>query len=90
MGQCRRGNVREREKIIQIFLKAGFAIQIFKVKRHLQEIQFLEIKWQDGYHHIAMDVTNKITAMFPPADKNETQTFLGIVDFWLPCLKPTV
>ena len=29
-----------------------------------------------------MDVINKITAMSPPTNKKETQTFLGVVGFW--------
>ncbi|KAK4811370.1 hypothetical protein QYF61_027599 [Mycteria americana] len=54
----------------------------YKVKGPAQEIQFLGIKWQDGRHHIPMDVINKITAMSPPANKKETQAFLGLVVFW--------
>ena len=48
------------KKIIQILLKAGFAIKESKVKGPAQEIQFLEVKWQDGRHQIPMDVINKI------------------------------
>ena len=29
-----------------------------------------------------MDVVDKITAMSPPTNKKETQSFLGIVGFW--------
>ncbi|KAK4811164.1 hypothetical protein QYF61_019795 [Mycteria americana] len=47
-----------------------------------EEIQFWGIKLQDGHHCIPMDVINKITAMFPPANKKETQGLLGVVGFW--------
>ncbi|KFZ57759.1 hypothetical protein N321_11978, partial [Antrostomus carolinensis] len=70
------------KKIIQIFLKAGFAIKQSKVKGPAQEIQFLGIKWQDGRHQIPVDVINKITAMSPPTNKKEAQAFLGTVGFW--------
>ncbi|KAK4819198.1 hypothetical protein QYF61_026814 [Mycteria americana] len=61
------------KKIVQILLKAGFAIKQSKVKGPAQEIQFLGIKWQDGRHQIPMDVIKKITAMSPPTSKKETQ-----------------
>ncbi|KAK4818943.1 hypothetical protein QYF61_022208 [Mycteria americana] len=70
------------KKIVQILLKAGFAIKQSKVKGPAQEIQFLGMKWQDGCPQVPMDVINKITAMSPPTSKNKTQTLLGIVDFW--------
>ncbi|GAB0176699.1 hypothetical protein GRJ2_000135100 [Grus japonensis] len=70
------------KKIVQILLKAGFAIKQSKVKGPAQEIQFLGIKWQDGCCQIPMDVINKIAAMSPPTSKKETQAFLGIVGFW--------
>ncbi|KAK4811303.1 hypothetical protein QYF61_023355 [Mycteria americana] len=70
------------KKIVQILLKAGFAIKQSKVKGPAQEIQFLGIKWQDGCRQIPMDVINKITAMSPPTSKKETQPFLGVVGFW--------
>lgn len=70
------------KKIVQILLKAGFAIKQNKVKGPAREIQFLGIKWQDGRRQIPMDVINKITAMSPPTNKKETQTFLGVVGFW--------
>ncbi|KAK4811104.1 hypothetical protein QYF61_016390 [Mycteria americana] len=70
------------KKIVQILLKAGFAIKQSKVKGPAQEIQFSGIKWQDGHRQIPMDVINKITAMSPPTSKKETQAFLGIVGFW--------
>ncbi|KAK4806143.1 hypothetical protein QYF61_001066 [Mycteria americana] len=70
------------KKIVQILLKAGFAIKQSKVKGPAQEIQFLGIKWQDGRRQIPMDVINKITAMSPPTNKKETQAFLGVVGFW--------
>ncbi|KFQ41200.1 hypothetical protein N333_08959, partial [Nestor notabilis] len=69
-------------KIIQTLLKAGFAIKRSKVKGPAQEIQFWGIKWQDGRCQIPTDVTNKITAMFSPTNKKETQAFLGVVGFW--------
>ena len=70
------------EQIIQIPLCAGFAIKQSKVKGPAQEIQFLGIKWQDGCRHIPADVIDKITAMSPPINKKETQSFLGVVGFW--------
>ncbi|KAK4806899.1 hypothetical protein QYF61_012620 [Mycteria americana] len=70
------------KKIVQILLKASFAIKQSKVKGPAQEIQFLGIKWQDGRRQIPMDVINKITAMSPPNSKKETQAFLGVVGFW--------
>ncbi|NXF11373.1 TF29 protein, partial [Smithornis capensis] len=70
------------KKIIQILLKAGFAIKQSKVKGPTQEIQFLGIKWQDGRRHVPMDVVNKIATMSPPVNKKETQAFLGLVGFW--------
>ncbi|NWS45137.1 POL2 protein, partial [Probosciger aterrimus] len=69
-------------KIIQILLKAGFAIKWSKVKGPSKEIQFLGIKWQDGCCQIPTDVISKITAMSPPTNKKETQAFLGVVGFW--------
>ncbi|KAK4831870.1 hypothetical protein QYF61_019882 [Mycteria americana] len=73
---------KKGKKIVQILLKAGFAIKQSKVKGTAQEIQFLGIKWQDGRRQIPMDVINKITAMSPPTNKKETQAFLGVVGFW--------
>ncbi|KFR15712.1 hypothetical protein N306_08248, partial [Opisthocomus hoazin] len=70
------------EKIVQILLKAGFAIKRSKVKGPAQEIQFLGIKWQDGRRQIPMDVINKIAAMSPPTSQKEAQAFLGVVGFW--------
>ncbi|KAK4827062.1 hypothetical protein QYF61_013703 [Mycteria americana] len=70
------------KKIVQILLKAGFAIKQSKVKGPAQEIQFLGIKWQDGCCQIPVDVINKITAMSPPTSRKETQASLGIVGFW--------
>ncbi|NXE65883.1 POL3 protein, partial [Calcarius ornatus] len=70
------------EKIIQILLKAGFAIKKSKVKRPAQEIQFLGVKWQNGQRQIPTDVINKITAMSPPSSKKETQAFLSAISFW--------
>ncbi|KAK4810645.1 hypothetical protein QYF61_007382 [Mycteria americana] len=60
------------KKIVQILLKAGFAIKQSKVKGPAQEIQFLGIKWQDGRRQIPMHVINKITAMSPPTSRKET------------------
>ncbi|GAB0207263.1 hypothetical protein GRJ2_003191900 [Grus japonensis] len=73
---------KKGKRVIQILLKAGFMIKKSKVKGPAQEIQFLGIKWQDGHHHVPMDVVNKIAAMSPPANKKETQAFLGLVGFW--------
>ncbi|KAK4806255.1 hypothetical protein QYF61_013399, partial [Mycteria americana] len=70
------------KEIVQILLKAAFAIKQSKVKGPAQEIQILGIKWQDGRRQIPMDVINKITAMSPPSSKKETQAFLGVVGFW--------
>ncbi|KFP57616.1 hypothetical protein N323_04152, partial [Cathartes aura] len=70
------------KKIIQMPLKASFAIKQSKVKGPAQEIQFLGIKWQDGRLHIPMDVINKTAAMSPLTSKKEMQAFLGIVGFW--------
>ncbi|KAK4829981.1 hypothetical protein QYF61_008112 [Mycteria americana] len=70
------------KKIVQILLKAGFAIKQSKVKGPAQEIQFLGTEWQDGRRQIPMDVINKITLMFPSSSKKETQAFLGVVGFW--------
>ncbi|GAB0177148.1 hypothetical protein GRJ2_000180000 [Grus japonensis] len=70
------------KRIIQILLKAGFAIKKSKVKGPAQEIQFLGIKWQDGCHHVPMDVVNKIATVSPPANKKETQVFVGLAGFW--------
>ncbi|KAK4831072.1 hypothetical protein QYF61_015270 [Mycteria americana] len=80
-----RGNTAEEffekgKKIVQILLKAGFAIK--QSKGPAQDIQFLGIKWQDGHCQIPVDAINKITAMSPPTSKKETQAFLGIVGFW--------
>ncbi|GAB0204035.1 hypothetical protein GRJ2_002869100 [Grus japonensis] len=66
------------KKIIQILLKAGFAIKRSKVKGPAQEIQFLGIRWHDGRCQIPMDVINKTAAMSPPTNKKETQAFLGV------------
>ncbi|RMB99702.1 hypothetical protein DUI87_23704 [Hirundo rustica rustica] len=60
------------EKIIQILLKAGFAIKQSKVKGPAREVQFLGVKWQDGQRQIPTEVINKITAMSPPTSKKET------------------
>ncbi|RMB91867.1 hypothetical protein DUI87_31729 [Hirundo rustica rustica] len=77
------GEVFEKgEEIIQILLKAGFAIKRSKVKGRAQEIQFLGVKWQDGHRQVPTEVINKITAMSPPTNKKETQAFLGAIGFW--------
>ncbi|KAJ7414628.1 hypothetical protein BTVI_40646 [Pitangus sulphuratus] len=48
-----RAEVSEKgEKIIQILLKAGFAIKWSEVKGLAREIQFLGMKWQDGHCQI--------------------------------------
>ncbi|RMC21691.1 hypothetical protein DUI87_02559 [Hirundo rustica rustica] len=77
------GEVFEKgEKIIQILLKAGFAIKRSKVKGPAQEIQFLGVKWQDGRRQIPTEVINKITSMSSPTNKKETQAFLGAIGIW--------
>ena len=64
------------KKIVQILLKAGFAIRQSEVKGPAQEVQFLGIKWQDfGSCQIPMEVINKITAMSPTTGKKETSFF---------------
>ncbi|RMC20534.1 hypothetical protein DUI87_01385 [Hirundo rustica rustica] len=70
------------EKIIHILLKAGFAIKKSKVKGLAREIQFVGVKWHDGRRQIPTEVINKITAMCPPTNKRETQSFLGAIGFW--------
>ncbi|KFQ81744.1 hypothetical protein N337_13039, partial [Phoenicopterus ruber ruber] len=70
------------KKIMQILLKASFAIKQSKVKGPVQETHFLGIKWQGGCHQIQMDEIKKIAAMCPPTSRKETQAFLGIVGFW--------
>ncbi|TRZ06620.1 hypothetical protein HGM15179_020487 [Zosterops borbonicus] len=67
------------EKIIQILLKSHFTKKKSKVKGSAREIQFLEVKWQDGWHQILFEAINKITAMSPPINKKETQAFLGAI-----------
>ena len=62
-GNTAREVFEKGEQIIQILLHAGFAIKQNKVKGPAQEIQFLDIKWQDGCCHIPTDAINKITAM---------------------------
>ncbi|KAJ7425035.1 hypothetical protein BTVI_04079 [Pitangus sulphuratus] len=73
---------KKEEKMIQILLKAGFAIKWSKVKGPAQEIPFLGVKWQDGHCQILTEVNNKITAMSPLTGKKETQAFLGTIGFW--------
>ncbi|RMC01124.1 hypothetical protein DUI87_22390 [Hirundo rustica rustica] len=70
------------KEIIQILLEASFAIKKSKVKGPAHEIQFLGVKWQDGWRQIPTDVINKITAISPPTNKKETQAFLGAIGFW--------
>ncbi|RMC19944.1 hypothetical protein DUI87_03512 [Hirundo rustica rustica] len=48
------------EKIIQILLKAGFAIKHSKVKGPAREIQFLGVKWQDGRRQIPTEIKQEI------------------------------
>ncbi|PKU32842.1 hypothetical protein llap_16852 [Limosa lapponica baueri] len=71
------GNTAEEvfEKGEKVLLEASFAIKQDKVEGPAQEIQFLGIKWQDERCQIPMDVINKVTAMSPPTNKKETQTF---------------
>ncbi|KAJ7405412.1 hypothetical protein BTVI_69172 [Pitangus sulphuratus] len=78
-GNTAREVFEKGEEIIQILLRAVFAIKRSKVKGPAQEIQFLGVKWQDGRCQIPTEVINKIAAMSPPISKKETQAFLG---FW--------
>ncbi|KAJ7422682.1 hypothetical protein WISP_36872 [Willisornis vidua] len=73
---------KKGQKIIQILLKASFAIKKSKIKGPDREIQFLGVKWQDGHCQIPTNVINKIVAMAPPTNKKETQAFLGALGFW--------
>ncbi|KAJ7428043.1 hypothetical protein BTVI_01365 [Pitangus sulphuratus] len=73
---------KKGEKIIQILLKASFAIKKSKVKGPAREIQFLGVKWQDRRPQIPTDAINKIVAMAPHTNKKETQAFLGAIGFW--------
>ncbi|PKU32789.1 hypothetical protein llap_16909 [Limosa lapponica baueri] len=73
---------KKGKEVIEVLLKAGFAVKRGKAKGPARDIRFLGIKWQDGRHQIPMDVINKITAMSPPTNKKETQAFLGVVGFW--------
>ena len=68
-------------RIIQILLKAGFAIKQSKVKGPAQQIHLLGIKWQDGHCHIPIDVINKITAVSPPINKKRNTSFLRCHEF---------
>ncbi|KAJ7426611.1 hypothetical protein WISP_14225 [Willisornis vidua] len=68
------------KKIIQILLKAGFAIKQSKIKGPAKEIQFLGVKWQDGQRQIPTEVINKIVVKAPPT--KEMQAFLGAIGFW--------
>ncbi|KAK4826534.1 hypothetical protein QYF61_010031 [Mycteria americana] len=63
-------------KIVQILLKAGFAIKHSKVKGPAQEMQFLGIKWQDGCRQIPMDVINK-TAILQHTEERYPHKFEG-------------
>lgn len=53
---------KKGKEIIQIFLKAGFAIR--QINGPAQEIRFLGIKRQDGHHQIPVDAINKIPGLF--------------------------
>ncbi|RMC20177.1 hypothetical protein DUI87_01023 [Hirundo rustica rustica] len=78
----KKAEVFEKEKKTpQILLKAVFTIKRSKVKGPEEQIQFLGIKWQDGHCLDPMDVVNKIATISPPANKKETQAFLGLVGF---------
>ncbi|RMC10423.1 hypothetical protein DUI87_13228 [Hirundo rustica rustica] len=81
-GEYSREVFEKGEKIVQILLKAGFAIKRNKVKRPSQEIQFLGVRWQEERRQIPTEVINKITTMSPPTKTKETQAFLGAIGFW--------
>ncbi|KAF4803715.1 hypothetical protein TURU_013816 [Turdus rufiventris] len=70
------------EKMIQILLGTSFTIKKRKLKGPAQKIQFLGVKWQDGWRQIPTEVINKVTAMSPRTSKKETQAFLGAIGFW--------
>lgn len=70
------------KEIVQMVLKADFTIKHSKVKGRAWEIEFLGIRWQDGYCQMPMDVVNKISPMSPPTSMTQTQAFLGVVGFW--------
>ncbi|KAF4798789.1 hypothetical protein TURU_060688 [Turdus rufiventris] len=71
-----------RKKIVQILLGDSFAIKKGKVKGPAREIQFLGVKWQDGWRQIPTEVINKIIVMSLPTSKKETQAFLGDIGLW--------
>ncbi|KAF1505426.1 Transposon Tf2-9 polyprotein, partial [Eudyptula minor novaehollandiae] len=73
------GEVFEKGKeIVQILLKAGFAIKQSKVKGPAQEIQFLGIKWQDGHSAaIPPDTLRKIEEPQMPQSRKELQQLMG-------------
>lgn len=64
-----------------MLLRASLAIRQSEVKEPAQEIPLLGIKWQDERYQIPMDVINKITAMWPPMSKKETN-FLRLFFFF--------
>ncbi|GAB0207422.1 hypothetical protein GRJ2_003207800 [Grus japonensis] len=64
------------KNILQILLQAGFTIKRSKVKGPAQEIQFLGIRWHDGWHQIPMDIINKTAAMSPPTNKKGNRGFI--------------
>ena len=69
-------------RIVQILLKASFAIKQSKVKGPAQAIWSLGVKWQDGRRQIPMDVITTTAATSAATSKKETQACLGIVGFW--------
>uniref|UniRef100_A0A8V5GQ22 ribonuclease H n=1 Tax=Melopsittacus undulatus TaxID=13146 RepID=A0A8V5GQ22_MELUD len=56
-------------EIIQILLKAGFAIKRSKVKGPAREIQFLGIKWQDGHFGMSPEKEVMRAEEAPPYNK---------------------
>lgn len=67
---------------MQIVLKASPAIKQRKVQKPAQEIQFSEVKCQDGHYQIPLDMIIKIAAMSPPTSNKDTQAVLHTLGFW--------
>ncbi|KAJ7412571.1 hypothetical protein BTVI_45978 [Pitangus sulphuratus] len=59
------------KKIIQILLKASFAIKRIKVKGPAKDIQFLGVKWKDGCE-IGKSGSKELTKKFGPTNKLPT------------------
>lgn len=77
-GDTAEGVFEKDKKIIDNLLEDDFALKRHKVKGAAREIQFLGVLWQDGCHHLPLDMVNKIATMVQPINKKETQAFLGV------------